>query len=66
MTYKMSILSNKDYAMKIVDYAKANYSKDIIAGGHPERCGGSIVTSNPDEQHQWVKYFVNASENIDY
>ena len=66
MTYKMSILSNKDYAMKIVDYAKANYSIDIIAGGHPERCGGSIVTSNPDEQHQWVKYFVNASENIDY
>jgi len=65
-TYKMSITSNKDYAMKIVDYAKEHFSKDIVAGGHPERCGGSIVTSNPNEQHKWVNYFVNASDKINY
>jgi len=66
ITYKMSITSNKDYAMKIVDYAKEYYSKDIIAGGHPERCGGSIVTSNPIEQHKWVNYFINSSNQIKY
>ena len=65
-TYKMSITSNNDYAMKIVNYAKEHYSNDIIAGGHPERCGGTVVTSNPIEQHNWVSYFVKSADKITY
>lgn len=65
-TYKMSMHSNKDYAMKIIDFAKDNYSKDIVAGGHSNRCGGTIQTTNPEEQHQWVNNFIQASENINY
>ncbi|MBR1908934.1 DHH family phosphoesterase [bacterium] len=66
MTYKMSITSNNDYAMRIVDYAKEHYSKDIVAGGHPERCGGTVLATNPIEQHNWVNYFVNSSDKITY
>lgn len=65
-TYKMSITSNNDYAMKIVNYAKEHYSRDIIAGGHPERCGGSVLASNPIEQHNWVNYFVKSADKIAY
>lgn len=66
VTYKMSLLSNKDYAMKIVDYVKDNYSEDLIAGGHSNRCGGTIQTTNPEERHVWVNNFIKASENIEY
>lgn len=66
VTYKMSLLSNKDYAMKMVDYVKDNYKKDLVAGGHNNRCGGTIQTTNPEEQHAWVNNFIKASENIQY
>ena len=66
ITYKMSLLSNKDYAMKMVDYVKDNYDKNIVAGGHKDRCGGTIQTTNPEEQHAWVNNFIKASENIEY
>ena len=65
-TYKMSILSNKNYAMKMVDYVKDNYDKNLVAGGHNNRCGGTIQTTNPEEQHAWVNNFIKASENIEY
>ena len=66
VTYKMSLLSNKDYAMKMVDYVKNNYNNNLVAGGHNNRCGGTIQTTNPEEQHAWVNNFVKASENIEY
>lgn len=65
-TYKMSLTSNKNYAKKIVDFAKENYNRNLMAGGHPDRCGGTIYTNNPEVQENWINTFVNAADCISY
>lgn len=63
-TYKMSILTKKDYAKQIIDEIKATTCPDLVAGGHDDRSGGSIESSDKQTCHNWVNLFVNAADKI--
>ena len=64
--YRISMHSNKDYAEKIIEYNRNNLNKNLIAGGHPNRSGGSMAGLNKNECSLWVKNFLCAAENIEY
>ncbi len=64
--YRISIHSNKDYAMKIIEYNRQNYNKDLIAGGHDERAGGSIQSLDGKICSKWIRDFIFAAQNINY
>lgn len=63
-TYKMSILTNKDYAKQIIDDIKTTMYPELIAGGHDDRSGGTLNSSDKDVCHNWVELFVNSAEKV--
>ena len=63
-TYKMSILTKKDYAKRIIDDIKTTSYPELVAGGHDDRSGGTIISSNKQQCHNWVNLFVNSAENV--
>lgn len=63
-TYKMSILTNKDYAKQIIDDIKTTKYPELVAGGHDDRSGGTLNSSDKDACHNWVELFVNSAEKV--
>ncbi len=63
-TYKMSILTKKDYAKQIIDDIKSTVCPDLTAGGHDDRSGGTINSSDSEVCHKWVNLFVNSADKI--
>ena len=64
--YRISIHSNKDFAMKIIDYNRAHYNMDLTAGGHEDRAGGSVQSLDEDVCSKWINAFILSAQNIDY
>ncbi len=64
--YRISIHSNKDYAMKIIEYNKVHYNTDLTAGGHEDRAGGSIHSLDESVCSKWVNDFILSAQNINY
>ena len=63
-TYKMSILTKKDYAKQIIDNIKTTTYPELQAGGHDDRSGGTIISTDKQTCHNWVNLFVNAANNV--
>ncbi|MBR1943260.1 DHH family phosphoesterase [bacterium] len=63
-TYKMSILTKKDYAKQIIDEIKSTTCPELTAGGHDDRSGGTIASSDKQKCHEWVNLFVDAAEKV--
>lgn len=62
--YKMSIQTKKDYAKQIIDNIKATTCPDIRAGGHENRSGGTIETTDAKKCHEWVNLFKQSAEEV--
>lgn len=62
--YKMGILTKKDYAKQIIDEIKSTTYPDLVAGGHDDRSGGTLNSSDKTDCHNWVNLFVNAADKI--
>ncbi|MBR2526007.1 hypothetical protein IKE67_06035 [bacterium] len=62
--YKMSILTKKDYAKQIINEIKSTTYPDLVAGGHDDRSGGTLSSSDKTDCHNWVNLFVNAADKI--
>ena len=63
-TYKMSILTKKDYAKQIIDDIKSSTCPELVAGGHDDRSGGTVISSDKQKCHEWVNLFVNSAEKV--
>ena len=64
--YRISVHSNKDYAGQLIEYNRDNYCKNLTAGGHKNRAGGSMAGLDEEKCRMWVDNFVNSSEKIAY
>lgn len=64
--YRISVHSNKDYAGQMIEYNRDNYCKNLTAGGHKNRAGGSMAGLDEEKCRMWVDNFVNSSEKIAY
>lgn len=62
--FKMSILTKEDYAKQIIDNIKATTYPELIAGGHENRSGGYIVTTDDNVYHDWINLFKNSAEKV--
>ena len=62
--YQMSLLSKDNSATKITEEAKRLGNKEINGGGHPNRCGASISSTNELKCTHFVKCFIDAAEEI--
>lgn len=62
--YKMSLQSKSDYAKQIIDNIKATSYPELIAGGHDDRSGGMLYTSNHEKCQNWVKLFVDSAQKV--
>ena len=62
-TYKMSILTKKDYAKQIIDNIKTT-NPNLQAGGHDNRSGGTILSTDKKECHNWVNLFINSADQV--
>ena len=60
----MSILTKEDYAKQIIDNIKATTYPELIAGGHENRSGGYIVTTDDNVYHDWINLFKNSAEKV--
>ena len=63
-TYKMSILTRKDYAKQIIENIKNTTYPELTAGGHDDRSGGTIISNDKDTCHKWVKLFVRSADEV--
>lgn len=63
-TYKMSINSTKDYAKRIIENIKNTTCPELVAGGHDDRSGGTINSSDADECSKWVELFKNSAKKV--
>ena len=63
-SYKMSILTKNDYAKQIINEIKSSTYPNLVAGGHDDRSGGTINSSDRQTCHNWVNLFVNAADKI--
>ena len=63
-TYKMSIITKKDYAKQIIDNIKTTTCPDLVAGGHDDRSGGSLASSDKQKCHEWVGLFVDSANKV--
>ena len=64
--YRISIHSNKDYAEKMIEYNRNHYCKNLTAGGHKNRAGGSTAGLDKKKCGNWTDNFIRASEKISY
>ncbi|MBR1681170.1 DHH family phosphoesterase [bacterium] len=62
--YKMSILTRNDYAKQIIDEIKSTTYPELIAGGHDDRSGGTINSTDKNVCHEWVNLFINAADKV--
>lgn len=62
--YKMSISSKDDYAIRLINYIKKEINKNLNAGGHSERAGGSIPSCSEKEVKEFINNFIIASEKV--
>lgn len=62
--YKMSILTRKDYAKQIINEIKTSTYPNLVAGGHDDRSGGSLASTDKQKCHEWVNLFVNAADKV--
>lgn len=62
--YKMSILTQKDYAKQIIDNIKATTCPNLVAGGHENRSGGTINTQDAQKCQEWVNLFRQSADEI--
>lgn len=63
-TYKMSILSKKDYAKQIIENIKNTSYPQLTAGGHDDRSGGTLTSKDDYHCQKWVKLFVDSAEQV--
>jgi len=62
--YRMSIHSNSNSALKLIDYVK-NINPLFGGNGHEDRAGGCIHSLDKDDVKQLTNDFVQASEILD-
>ncbi len=60
--YRMSIHSQSNSAIKLINYVKENLNPNIIAGGHSDRAGGKIDSITENDTTKFVNDFIKASE----
>jgi len=62
--YKMSIHSKSDYAKRLIDYVKTNINPNLIAGGHEDRAGGSVLSCQKADVDKFINDFLTAADAL--
>lgn len=62
--YKMSLQTKADYAKQIIDNIKASTCPELVAGGHENRSGGTINTTDAKKCHEWVELFKQSADEV--
>lgn len=63
--YRVSIHSKNGTAQKLLEHIRANLYEELKAGGHADRIGGRINTTDDSVCGKWVNYFLQAADKID-
>ena len=62
--YKMSIQSKENFAKQIIDNIKSTSCPELVAGGHDDRSGGLLESSDNTQCHNWVNLFVDSADKL--
>ncbi len=64
MGYQMSMHTKNNHAQRLIE-AVRKLNPDLIAGGHPNRVGGRILSRKKEDIQAFIDGFLNASESLD-